>query len=61
MACSEQQTALGKVQAIWGRNSFTDDHLNYRRVGMTRDKQTFCAVGDTWDEAIESLKVKVSQ
>ena len=40
MAFTQQQTALARVTELFGKNSFTSDHIDYRRVG--------CTIGETW-------------
>ena len=58
---TEQQRALGIVQGLYGRSGFTHDFTDHRRVGcLVNGKRVMCWA-DTWDEAIEALKVKVGR
>lgn len=61
MAFTQQQTALARVTELFGKGSFTSDHVDYRRVGCTIGEKWFSAIGSTWDEAIEKLKEKVQE
>ncbi len=61
MAYSEQQTALQNVRTIFGKTGFTENTIHYRRVGCMVGRREVWAIGDTWNEAIEALKVKVGR
>ena len=55
-----QETALHTARSIFGISAFTEDHIEYRRVGVKRPgKVVVTANGETWDEAIAKLKGKV--
>lgn len=57
-----QESALNKARSAFGISAFTEDHLEYRRVGVKyAHKLVLTANGDTWDEAIENLREKVQQ
>lgn len=56
MSYSEQQSVLGRVMAQFGSKAYTEDHLQYRRVGV---KGGDSAVGQTWEQAILNLQAKV--
>ena len=60
MGYTKQQGTLGKLRDLYGRDVYTEDHLDYRRVGCVVDGKTYSAVADTWEEAIERLKGKVN-
>jgi len=55
MAYTRQEAALQTVRTIFGKSGWTEDTVNYRRVGCLQ----FTAIGDTWNNAIEALKAKV--
>lgn len=66
MKYTPQETALGKVQALYGvygdrsrEYGFTEDHEHYRKVGCYKNGHKYTAVGETWDEAITALRAKV--
>lgn len=55
-----QESALNKARSAFGISAFTEDHLEYRRIGVKyAHKLVLTANGDTWDSAIENLKEKV--
>lgn len=62
MSYTEQQKALEELQKLFGRTAFTQHYQNYKRVGFhpTR-KVTLSAIGETYEVAVEALKVKVDQ
>lgn len=58
MGFTPQEKALSQLQKSHGKSAFTEDHLNYRRVGFRRGETTLSAMADTWDEAMEILRKK---
>lgn len=58
MAYTEQQRALDRVKALFGRSGFTEDHRNYKRVGCRIGLRKIWADADTWENAIDQLVVK---
>lgn len=61
MAYTEQQRALDKVTNLFGRSAFTEDYVQYRRVGCKMGLRRMSATASTWDEAIRLLQAKVEQ
>jgi len=59
LATSEQHSAMIRLQQMYGQTAGTRDTLNYRRVECTVDGKRYWAHGQTWNEAIEALMVKV--
>lgn len=58
MAWTEQERTLRTLKEKYGPTAFTEEAVNYRRVGFKRGKETVSAVGDTWQEAVERLERK---
>jgi hypothetical protein len=56
---TSQQKALERVTLLFGRTAFTEDHVDYRRVGCKIGPNKFSAIGASWDQAIEGLQAKV--
>lgn len=59
MAWTEQERALERVQKAHGSTGYTEDHGNYRLVGFKIGTHKVFAIGNTWQEAMESLERKV--
>jgi len=56
---TNQEVALKRARTEYGKTAFTEHHVNYCRVGFMRGTKQFSGIGDTWDEAFESLAGKV--
>lgn len=56
---TEQEKALKKARKLYGTSAFTEDTINYKRIGFVKDKQIVTAIGDTWIQAFESIKEKL--
>lgn len=54
-----QEKALKEAKQKYGNTAFTEDHINYRRVGFKRDGSVISVVGDTWKQAFLNLAKKV--
>jgi hypothetical protein len=52
-----QEKALKEAKKHFGHTAFTEDHINYRRVGYKKDGKVLTVMADTWKEAIASLRV----
>jgi hypothetical protein len=61
MAATQQMSALGRLQALYGSSGWTHDFIDHRRVGCQGGSKAFMANGQTWTEAIENLKAKVAK
>lgn len=59
MTLTAQEIALRQAQRLYGKESFTEDHLHFRRIGVKRGDDTFSAIGDTWEDALHRLARKV--
>lgn len=51
-----QEKAFFEMRDRFGRSGFTEDHINYRRVGYRLNGRVIAAIGSTWDDAIALLK-----
>lgn len=51
--------ALAKGKRMFGPTFFVEEHIGYKRVGMTQNGEVISAIGSTWAEAIKKLKEKV--
>lgn len=56
---TEQQRALAEVQRKFGDSAFTQNYIGFREVGFRQGALTIRAIGQTWDEAITKLELKV--
>jgi hypothetical protein len=61
MRDTPQQTALQTVKTMFGQKAWTEDFEHFRRVGCRWDGRALVGMGQTWSEAIDSLKSKVTQ
>lgn len=66
---TQQERALAKLVHLYGPvrlvngrylGPFSEDHINYRRVGITREADTVSAIGRTWQEAMRKLRDKAA-
>jgi hypothetical protein len=53
-----QEKALKMARKLYGKTAFTEDTINYRRVGYVKGHKTVAAIGDTWDDAFAELGKK---
>ncbi len=58
---TEQETALRRVQTMFGAKGFTCHHVDYFEVGCKVGTRTIIARGDNWEDAIEWLERKVQR
>lgn len=58
MAYTDQQRALDGIKSRFGKSGFTEDHVNYRRVGCRIGLRKIWADGSTWEAATNRLIVK---
>jgi hypothetical protein len=59
MKPTEQQKALNRARKEFGGTSFTEDHINYKRIGYKVNGRFVSQIGDTWDEVFAKIsKVK---
>jgi len=56
MGWTEQEVALNQAQRLFGRTAYTENHMNYRLVGVGKGKSKVFCIGQTWDEAITGLE-----
>ena len=50
-----QEKALKKARKTYGPSAFTEDTLNYRRIGYRYGHKEIVAIGETWEEAEDTL------
>lgn len=55
-----QAKVLSNVRKQFGPSAFTEDTINYKRVGCVKNKKVYVSIGDTWDEAIKGLNNKIT-
>jgi hypothetical protein len=55
---TEQEQALKAAKKQFGTTAFTEDFLNYRRIGFKLGKKTITGIGDTWSEAFRDIEFK---
>ena len=56
---TKQEQVLDVMKKQYGKTAFTEDHVEYRRVGFRGKSGTVSEIGDTWQEAIDLLGKKV--
>lgn len=60
MKLTDQYSVLTLLRKAYGASSFTEHHINYKRVG-TKYRGVFVTVmGDTWDEVVDKLNEKIA-
>jgi hypothetical protein len=55
-----QEQVLNAGRKEFGGSFLTEDHINYKRVGCKKNGKLVLAIGDTWDQAVASLRGKVA-
>ena len=52
---TNQEKALKKGRRLYGASFFTEDTLNYRRVGYHLGTKAVVCIGTTWNEVFKKL------
>ena len=58
---TEQEQALQQVRAKYGPSGFTEDTVNYKRVGYKAAGEYITGMGNTWSQAIRACDRKVTK
>ena len=53
---TKQEIALEKIQGLYGKSGFTEDHVHYRCVGYKDGRLPIIGVGDNWEQAFVNLE-----
>jgi hypothetical protein len=60
MPLTDQYSVLTLLRKAHGASSFTEHHINYKRVGTKYRGVWVTAMGDTWDEVVDKLNAKIA-
>ncbi len=55
---TNQEKALKRARKLYGNTAFTEDTLNYRRVGYHNGTKVIVCIGTTWNEVFKKLEKK---
>jgi len=61
MGLTEQESALKTVRTKYGPTAFTEDTVNYKRVGFKAGSEQVTGMGNTWTQAIKACDKKISK
>lgn len=53
---TNQEKALKKSRQLYGNTAFTEDTVNYRRVGYHNGTKVIVCIGTTWNEVFKKLE-----